>query len=128
MEHIAHFYIGDLATSIQKCCLSEGGPEILVYGTTMGAIGGLVPITKKEEVEFFIHLEMYLRQEFKSLVGRDHMAFRSFSLPVKNVVDGDLCEQFSQLDYATQRTLAEQLGHSPNEILKRLEEIKNKIF
>lgn len=128
MEHIAHFYIGDLATSLQKCCLSEGGPEVLLYGTTMGAICALVPITKKEEVEFFIHLEMYLRQESKSLIGRDHMAFRSFSLPVKNVIDGDFCEQFSQLSYDTQRNLSEQLSHSPNEILKRLEEIKNKIF
>lgn len=128
MEHIAHFYIGDLATSLQKCCLSEGGPEILLYGTTMGAIGALVPITKKEEVEFFIHLEMYLRQEARPLLGRDHMAFRSFSLPVKNVIDGDLCEQYSSLSYNTQRTLSEQLGHSPNEIFKRLEEIKNRIF
>ena len=128
MEHIAHFYIGDLATSLQKCSLSEAGPEILLYGTTMGAIGALVPVTKKEEVEFFIHLEMYMRQEAKPLLGRDHMTFRSFSLPVKNTIDGDLCEQFSQLSYNAQRSMAEELGHSPNEILKRLEEIKNKIF
>lgn len=128
MEQITHFYIGDLATSLQKCCLSEGGPEVLLYGTTMGSIGALVPVTKKEEVEFFIHLEMYMRQEAKPLLGRDHMAFRSFSLPVKNTIDGDLCEQFSQLSYTAQRTMAEELGHSPNEILKRLEEIKNKIF
>ena len=128
MEHIAHFYIGDLATSLQKCCLSEGGPEILIYGTTMGAIGALVPVTNKDEVEFFTHLEMYMRQEAKPLLGRDHMTFRSFSLPVKNTIDGDLCEQFSQLPSSSQRSIAEALDHHPNEILKRLEEIKNKIF
>lgn len=128
MEHIAHFYIGDLATSLQKCCLSEGGPEILLYATTMGALAALVPLTKKEEVEFFIHLEMYLRQENKPLLGRDHMAFRSFSMPVKNVIDGDLCEQFSGLSFDKQRSLCEELGHPQNEIFKRLEDIKNRIF
>lgn len=128
MENIAQFYIGDLATCLSKCCLSEGGPEILLYGTCMGALGALIPLTKKEEVEFFIHLEMFLRQEYKSLIGRDHMAFRSFSLPVKNVVDGDLCEQFSMLSYEKQRNLCEELSHPSNEIFKRLEEIKNRIF
>jgi splicing factor 3B subunit 3 len=128
MEHIAHFYLGDLATSLQKCCLGEGGPEILLYATTMGALAALVPLTKKEEVEFFIHLEMYLRQENKPLLGRDHMAFRSFSMPVRNVIDGDLCEQFSVLDFEKQRSLCEELGHPQNEIFKRLEDIKNRIF
>lgn len=128
LEHIAHFYIGDQATAIQKAALSEGGTESIVYGTTMGAIGTFIPISHKDEVEFFVHLEMYMRQEARSLLGRDHMSFRSFYAPVKDVVDGDLCEQYSKLDYQTQRRLAEQLEHSPNEIQKRLEDFRNKIF
>lgn len=59
--------------------------------------GALVPFTSREDVDFFQHLEMHLRQENPPLTGRDHLAFRGSYLPVKDVIDGDLCEQFSQV-------------------------------
>ena len=48
-------------------------------------------------MDFFLHLEMHLRQEHAPLCGRDHLAFRSAYFPVKDVIDGDLCEQFAQV-------------------------------
>ncbi|CAD5169210.1 unnamed protein product [Musa acuminata subsp. malaccensis] len=36
---------------------------------------------------------MHMRQEHPPLCGGDHMAFRSAYFPVKDVIDGDLCEQ-----------------------------------
>ena len=48
-------------------------------------------------MDFFTHLEMHLRQENPPLSGRDHMSFRSAYYPVRDVVDGDLCEQYSQV-------------------------------
>jgi len=128
LEHIAHFHLGDLATSIQKVKLSEYANEAMVYSTTMGSIGALLPITHKEDLEFFVHLEMYMRQESLPLLGRDHLAFRSAIAPVKNVVDGDLCEGFPKLSFDLQNVLAEQLEHRPTEILKRLEEFRNCIL
>ena len=35
--------------------------------------------------------------EAPPLSGRDHLAYRGSYLPVKNVVDADLCEQFARL-------------------------------
>jgi hypothetical protein len=67
--------------------------QVLVYGTVMGGIGAMLPFTSREEVDFFNHLEMHMRQENAPLCGRDHMAFRSYYFPVKDVIDGDLCEQ-----------------------------------
>ena len=50
-------------------------------------------------MDFFTHLEMHLRQENPPLAGRDHMSFRSAYYPVRDVVDGDLCEQYSQVRF-----------------------------
>jgi splicing factor 3B subunit 3 len=65
----------------------------------MGSITAFVPFESKEELDFFSHLEMYLRIEASPLSGRDHVMFRSTYVPVKDVVDGDLCEMFGTLDF-----------------------------
>jgi splicing factor 3B subunit 3 len=65
-----------------------------------------------------------MRQESPSIVGRDHMAFRSYYAPVKNVIDGDLCEQYGALPSEVQRRIAEDMDRTPSEILKKLEQIR----
>jgi len=62
------------------------------------------------------------------LAGRDHVMFRSSYAPIKDVVDGDLCEMFTTLDYNKQRVLAEELDRNPAEVNKKLEQIRNKIL
>lgn len=94
----------------------------------MGGLGALLPFAGREDVDFFTHLEMHMRQEHPPLCGRDHMAFRSAYAPVKDVVDGDLCEQFAMLKPDLQRRIAEELDRTPGEVLKKLEDIRNKIM
>ena len=36
-----------------------------------------------QDIDFFQHLELHLRSELPSLVGRDHLSFRSYYLPMK---------------------------------------------
>ena len=79
----------------------------------MGGIGALLPFESKEDIDFFVHLEMYLRIESQPLCGRDHVTFRSSYVPVKDVVDGDLCEMFSYLEFNKQRVLAEEMDRTP---------------
>ena len=47
---------------------------------------------------------------------------------VKDVIDGDLCEQYSQLPAQKQKQIAEDLERSPGEVLKKLEDIRNQIY
>ena len=61
--------------------------------------GALLPFTSREDMDFFSHLEMHLRQEHPPLSGRDHMSYRSSYFPVKDVIDGDLCEQYTQVKF-----------------------------
>lgn len=128
LEDIVHFHVGDLVKALGRAALQPGGQEALLYGTLGGAIGAMLPFTSREDVDFFVHLEMYLRQEHPPLCGRDHLAFRSAYFPVKDVVDGDLCEQYAQLPPEKQRSIAEELDRTPGEVLKKLEDIRNKLL
>ena len=56
----------------------------------------MLPFTSREDVDFFQHLEMHMRQEAPPLAGREHISYRSAYFPVRDVIDGDLCEQYSQ--------------------------------
>ena len=71
---------------------------------------------------------MYLRIEWAPLSGRDHIMFRSYYSPIKNVIDGDLCEQFSRMTYNKQKVLSDELDRTPAEVLKKLEDIRNRIL
>lgn len=67
---LAHFQVGDIITSIQKVALVAGGREVLLYTGLMGTVGVLVPFVSSEDVDFFSTLEMHLRTEAPSLVGK----------------------------------------------------------
>lgn len=70
-------------------------------------------------------LEMLMREEATPLCGRDHLAYRSYYYPVKSVVDGELVEQYALLDANKQKIIADQLERTPQEVLKKLEEMRN---
>ncbi|ERN13109.1 hypothetical protein AMTRI_Chr11g93760 [Amborella trichopoda] len=128
MEEIVQFHVGDVVTCLQKASLIPGGGECIIYGTVMGSLGALLAFTSREDVDFFAHLEMHMRQEHPPLCGRDHMAYRSAYFPVKDVIDGDLCEQFPTLAPDLQRKIADELDRTPGEILKKLEDVRNRII
>lgn len=41
-------------------------------------------------------------------------------------MDGDLCEQFTSLDPAKQKTISKDLGRTPSEVAKKLEDIRTR--
>ncbi|XP_071959177.1 splicing factor 3B subunit 3-like isoform X1 [Antedon mediterranea] len=123
---ICNFHIGETILSLQKSILIPGGSESLVYTTLSGAVGILVPFTSHEDHDFFQHLEMHMRSEYPPLCGRDHLSFRSYYFPIKSVIDGDLCEQFSSMDTTKQRSVAEELERTPAEVSKKLEDIRTR--
>lgn len=113
---ICSFYVGDTILSLNKATLIPGLSEALIYTTISGAVGILMPFTSHEELDFFQHLEMHMRSENPPLCGRDHLAYRSFYFPVKNVIDGDLCEQYNSIDYTKQRNISEEMDRVVAEV------------
>jgi splicing factor 3B subunit 3 len=77
------FYVGETIMKVVKTQITPGGRDVILYATIYGTIGVLVPFQSREDVEFYTNLEMHVRQETKSLVGRDHTSFRGYYTPVK---------------------------------------------
>jgi len=88
----------------------------------------MVPFVSKEDVRFFEQLEMHMRQEDPPLCGRDHLSYRSAYFPVKNVIDGDICERFNLLPLEKRRTIADDMDErTVSEVSKKMEDIRNRV-
>lgn len=122
-QEIVQFHVGEVVTSLCKASLIPGGPSVLAYSTVMGTIGLLIPFATREDIEYFMQLEMQMRQHNPPLAGNDHLAFRSFYYPVRNVVDGDFLQQFHEMDLDKQRAVADALERPIHEVAKKLEDI-----
>jgi splicing factor 3B subunit 3 len=116
----AHFYTQDIPTSIQKAQLVAGGRDILVWTGLQGTIGMLVPFISREEVDFFQSLEMQLASQNPPLAGRDHLIYRSYYVPQKGTIDGDLCETFFLLPNDKKLMIAGELDRTVREIERKI--------
>jgi len=129
LDQLVQYHTGEVITSLQKTELVTGRAQALIYTTIMGSIGAFVPFASKNDVEFFSLLEMHLRaQQQVETIGREHLSYRSYFSPVKNCVDGDLCEQFAKLPLETQEKIASQLERTPAEVSKKIEDLRNSLL
>ena len=152
----ASFYVGDSVTSLLRGTLQAGAGgkvdggadgggaadaaaasaaaaarETLVYSTLSGSIGALLPLSSRDDVEFFSGLEARLRSDAPGatqLAGRDHASWRASFYPSRHVVDGDLCERFSSLPAAARAAIAKALDRTPLEVVRKLEDARNSVL
>ncbi|KAK3295976.1 CPSF A subunit region-domain-containing protein [Chaetomium fimeti] len=123
---MAHFYTQDLPTSIVKTNLVVGGQDVLVWSGIQGTVGVLIPFVSREDVDFFQNLESHMRAEDPPLAGRDHLIYRGYYVPVKGVIDGDLCERFSLLPNDKKQMIAGELDRSVREIERKISDIRTR--
>lgn len=139
LNTVCEFYVGDIVSSFQKGTFVINGTESVIYTGIEGTVGLLVPVATKNESEFLIKLETILRKHFDvsfedfgsgkitpSIVGREHMKFRGYYNPVKNVIDGDYVEKFYELDSATKIKLAGKLDRTPKEVERKIYDLRNR--
>ncbi|CCG81469.1 putative Nuclear mRNA splicing factor [Taphrina deformans PYCC 5710] len=124
LDTVAHYFLGDTPTSIQKCTFVAGGRSVLMITGLMGSISLLIPFVAKEDVEFFQQLETHMRSEDAPLGGRDHLMYRGYYAPPKSVIDGDLCERFVLLSLDKQRLIAGELDREVAEVKAKLENMR----
>jgi splicing factor 3B subunit 3 len=120
LASMVHFYTQDLPTSIVKTNLVVGGQDVLVWSGIQGTVGVLIPFVSREDVDFFQNLESHMRSEDPPLAGRDHLMYRGYYVPVKGVIDGDLCERFSLLPNDKKQMVAGELDRSVREIERKI--------
>lgn len=123
---MAHVYTQDVPMSICKTSLVVGGQEVIVWSGLQGTIGALVPFVNREDADFFQNLETHMRQEDAPLAGRDHLMFRSYYVPVKGVIDGDLCERFNLLPRDKKQMIAGELDRSVREIERKISDVRTR--
>jgi splicing factor 3B subunit 3 len=120
LESMVHFFAQDIPTSIQKTSLVPGGREVILWGGLQGTIGILIPFQSREDVDFFQNVEKELRQEDTPLAGRDHLMYRGYYVPVKGVIDGDLCERYVRLDSTLKERIAGEVERSSREVERKI--------
>ncbi|KAL7268376.1 pre-mRNA-splicing factor rse1 [Rhizina undulata] len=124
---MCHFFPQDIPTSIQKATLVAGGKDTLVWTGLQGTIGLMVPFVSREDVDFFQTLEQHLRVEDPPLAGRDHLIYRSYYVPVKGVIDGDLCERFALLSRDKKAMIAAELDRSVREVERKIADMRSRV-
>jgi splicing factor 3B subunit 3 len=120
LELMAHFFTQDIPTSIQKAQLVAGGRETIVWTGLQGTIGLMVPFVSREDVDFFQTLEQQMRAEDAPMAGRDHLIYRGYYVPVKGVIDGDLCERYSLLSRDKKAMIAGELDRSIRDVERKI--------
>ncbi|TPX11165.1 uncharacterized protein E0L32_000983 [Thyridium curvatum] len=123
---MAHVFTQDVPTSICKTSLVVGGQEVLLWSGIQGTVGVLIPFVGREDADFFQNLESHMRSEDPPLAGRDHLMYRGFYVPVKGVIDGDLCERYNLLPNDKKQMIAGELDRSVREIERKISDIRTR--
>ena len=121
LDLASHFYLNDIPTGIHKTQLQPGGMDVLVWTGLSGTLGVVVPFSTQDDVSFFMELERCMRVAEPNIVGRDHLLYRSYYVPVRCCIDGDLCERFMLLSSEWKQKVS-------NEVEKPIGEIEKKIL
>ncbi|KAI9692634.1 MAG: pre-mRNA-splicing factor rse1 [Bogoriella megaspora] len=127
LELMIHFFVQDIPMAIHKTPLIPGGSEVLVWTGLQGTIGVLAPFVAREQVDWFRNLEDHMKQEEPPLSGRDHLIYRGYYAPVKNVIDGDLCERFLTLPHDKKATIAGHMDEEVVEMERKIQEARTRV-
>lgn len=128
LDNVCNFHVGEILTSLCKTPLVPGASDVIVAGGIHGSLRSFLPLSTQSEIDFFGVLEMHMRQESISLVGRDHSRYRGYYAPSKGVIDGDLCEAFTKLSHEKQSAIAEEMERTVSDIVKNLEDTRNRVI
>lgn len=124
---MAHYFCQDIPMSIQKTGLVPGGRDVLLWGGLQGTLGILVPFVSRDDVDFFTSLESQMRSEDLPLAGRDHLIYRGYYVPVKGVIDGDLCERFTLLTSEKKAMIAGELDRTVREVERKVADMRARV-
>lgn len=138
LRNLCEFHLQDIPTSFTKGSFIVGGQEGVYYTGVQGTVGLLMPIITKHEIELLVKLEIRIRQALDfnfddhtkdqgvNLLGKDHLKFRSYYNPAKNVIDGDLLERYNELPVGARVKIANEVDRTPKEIEKKLSDLRNR--
>jgi len=135
---IGEYHLGEFVNRFRKGSLVMKLPDgeslelpTTLFATVNGQIG-VVASLDKERFEFCTKLLSAINQNVKSIGGFSHDEWRSFcnerrTAPCKGFIDGDLVESVLDLPKNLVVKIAEQLGTTAEEVIKKVEAIQRAI-
>ncbi|KAJ2504626.1 pre-mRNA-splicing factor rse1, partial [Coemansia sp. RSA 2049] len=122
---VAHYHVGDIATALTTAALVPGARPVVLLATLLGSLGAAIPLLSRADADTLRALERSIRDRAPPVSGRDHAAFRSALAPARSAIDGDLCERFFLLDADARQAIADDVGRSVSDILKKLDDMRS---
>lgn len=126
LSNLMNFYIGDVPTSLGKGTLTVGGSECILYAGIQGTIGCMHPLRTVKEMNFFVELQKHVCKELEPITGREIMKFRSYYIPIKGCIDGDLLEEYFRMSWEKRQRIAKQMDREPREIDRRISDMRTR--
>lgn len=140
------FYIGEVITSLIKGKIGLNGEEVVVYAGINGSIGAVSAMKSVKEVNFFRELERLMKKvmqgmsigEFEEhdynidkesmiMVDRNILKYRSYYVPKRSCIDGDVVEQFFRVDKKVKQKISKIMERSVEHIENRIMEMRNRL-
>eukprot|EP00306_Pavlova_sp_CCMP459_P011989 CAMPEP_0185189296 /NCGR_PEP_ID=MMETSP1140-20130426/5945_1 /TAXON_ID=298111 /ORGANISM="Pavlova sp., Strain CCMP459" /LENGTH=776 /DNA_ID=CAMNT_0027755847 /DNA_START=12 /DNA_END=2342 /DNA_ORIENTATION=- len=124
-EHVNRFRRGSLTMQVTDTDVAP--MPTLLFGTVNGVIGVIAQLPE-ELFLFLAKLQGALAKHIHGVGGFQHSVWRSFNNERKTgdssgFIDGDLIEQFLDLNRGKQEEIAAHLGIDHDELCKRVEEL-----
>lgn len=145
-DMLMSFYVGDVIVGLFRGQIGVGGDDVVVYGGINGTIGVLSAVKTIKEVNFFRELEKLMRKvlhgmridEFEQhdsidenrhlmVVERDILKFRSYYVPKRACIDGDVVEEYFNLDERTKGDIAQALDRKVSQVEAKILELKGRV-
>lgn len=140
VKNLCEFYVNDVPTVFIKGSLVYGVADTIIYTGIQGTIGLLLPLATRSEVEFFSKLELTMRKylDFNfddfdkdkqgyNLLGKDHLKFRGYYNPSKNVIDGDFIDRFFEQTALVKLKIAKEVDRTPREVEKKISDLRLRV-
>lgn len=134
LQVVNAFHVGQVVTSLQVISrppvvgVTTAPVPVLVYGTILGKIGGLVPFSSEEDAALAAYLDPILQEFFHSPLDRSLLQHRSRMTPKLRVVDGDSLQLLAQSKQVFLTTEAKLLVEERVEKFRNVEATHRKLL
>lgn len=117
-QQIASYHLEDVPTSISL------ERDMLVVSCLLGSVSVFVPVPTNKEASQLKTVEKFVAELDPGLIGRDHLKFRGYYVPVQDVVDGDLLGEFLGLSKEKREEVAKKADMEVADVVMKIVNMK----
>lgn len=113
-QQVVSYHLEDVPMAIGLC------RGMLVVSCLLGTVTAFVPVPTDKEARHLKNVEKYVAELDVGLMGRDHLKFRGYYVPVQDVVDGDLLDGYLVMDKGERERVGEKVGLEVEDVVGRV--------